>query len=55
MSELHPLAEVRFNIEECSDIELFALTSLHQERLRRSMEVLEDLALEVERRKQRAL
>lgn len=50
MSERHPLADVNIILKEATDIELFALQCLHQERLRRSMEVLEDIAVEIGRR-----
>lgn len=43
--ERHPLADLRLNMYEMTDIELFALESLHQERIRRSMEALEDIAV----------
>jgi hypothetical protein len=50
MSERHPLNEIRIDIRDCNEIELFALTSLYQERIRHSMEVLEDLEVERLRR-----
>lgn len=51
MSERHPLSETQINFSECTDIELFALQSLYEERVRRSTESLEDIQAEVTRRK----
>lgn len=48
--ERHPLAQVSLELASCTPIELFALQSLHEERIRRSQEAIEDIAAEQLRR-----